>query len=326
MSTNVFDHFVTATGLNNVSPVAISTTILVAILPVVALLILALTQADVPLPPPAGCRKLGIKGKSNLEDQYSKRYAKGGDPTPEKSWTVKALFVYPVKSCAPVEIDKSEVIRTGLKYDRQFALGQYVTSLPSMDGKVTSEWHFLTQRKFPRLAKVETEVWIPDPSAKGYKADGEWVKSEGCVVVRFPFSPDTDFTREGLLNYGKVLAAKLAGMAEPTLEFRVPFNPPKDMIKSKGYKNEVLRIWKDQPEALNMSSAVDPEVLSKLRYTLGTTNPIALFRIDTNKYREVHKCAPKKEEVGFQPVIGMQDSVSHKPQTALRLVKTQGGV
>jgi hypothetical protein len=167
----------------------------------------------------------------------------------------------------------------------------------------------MTQRKFPRLAKVETEIWVPDPSAGGYKEDGEWVKSDGCLIIRFPFSPDTDFTLEGLINYGKIMLAKLGRQSEPTLEFRVPFNPPQERIEKKGYRNEVLRIWKDSPVALNVSSEIDREVFEKLRYTLGAANPIALFRIDANAYREVHKCAPKKEDVGFETVIGMHDSV-----------------
>jgi hypothetical protein len=285
------------------------TIILIAVSPLVALFLLAISQTPKKIPPPAGCRKLGLNGASNLEDQYSKRYAKGGDPTPAKPWTLKALFVYPIKSCAPIELEKCDIIRTGLKYDRQFTLAQQVTSLPSMDGKVTSEWHFMTQRKFPRLAKIETEIWVPDPSARDYKEDGEWVKSDGCLVVRFPFSPDTDFTRDGLLNWGKILAAKLARRSEPMLEFKLPFNPPKETIKSKKYRNEVLHIWKDSPVALNMTPEVDPEIFAKLRYTLGAANPIALFRINTNAYREVHKCAPKKENVGFETIIGMQDSV-----------------
>ncbi|KAH8728945.1 hypothetical protein GQ44DRAFT_674467 [Phaeosphaeriaceae sp. PMI808] len=314
MASNLFDRILVASqkvlddvGINT-SPMTILITLLVAIFPIILLLLLALSQRDPPLPAPAGCRKLGLEGRSNLEDQYSKRYAVGGTRTPSNPWTIKALFIYPLKSCAPVELDKSEIIRTGLKYDRQFSLGQYVTSLPSLEGKVLSEWHFLTMRKFPRLAKVETEIWVPDPSSPGYNENGEWVKSEGCLVVRFPFSPDTDFTIEGLKNYGKILAAKLARRAEPMLEFRVPFNPPKERMKSKGYRSEELRIWKDAPEALDVSSEIDPEVLAKLKYTLGTSNPVALFRIDNNKYREVHKNAPKKEDVGFETVIGMQDS------------------
>ncbi|CBX90833.1 hypothetical protein IAQ61_002310 [Plenodomus lingam] len=282
-------------------------TLLASFSPLIILLALGLTQGNSRLPPPAGCRKLGLKGRSNLEDQYSKKYAKGAEATPAKPWTIKALFVYPVKSCAGVELEQGEVIRTGMKYDREFSFAQLVTSLPSLDGKVTSEWHFMTLRKFPRLAKVETEIWVPDPSSKDYREDGEWVKSEGCIVVRFPFSPDTDFSLQGILNYGKLFAARLARKSEPMLEFKIPFNPTNEHAKSKGYKHEVLKIIKDSPVALNVGSEIDPEILAKLRYTLGAANPITLFRIDMNKYREVHRNAPKKEDVGFQTVIGLQD-------------------
>ena len=309
LTSELFNFAVAKLGIE-VTPLTVVYTILVTLSPFIFIVLFALTQRDRPSPPPAGCRKLGISGRSNFEDQYSNKYAKGGDATKEKPWTVKALFIYPLKSAGPVELDKSEILRTGLKYDRQFTLGQYVTSMPSLDGKVTSEWQFCTQRKFPRLAKVETEIWVPDPSAPGYDKDGEWVKSEGCLVVRFPFSQDTDFSIEGLKSWGRILAAQLAGKSEPMLEFRVPFNPPKERIKTKAYKSETLRIWQDSPVALNMGCEVDPELLAKLQYTIGTTNPITLFRIDTNKYREVYKCAPKKEDVGFQTAIGMQDSVS----------------
>jgi hypothetical protein len=296
----------------NVAPVTLLITLLVCLFPVIVALVLALSQREAPLPAPSGCRKLGIKGRSNLHDQYSRLYARGGTRTPGNPWTVKALFIYPLKSCAPVELDESDVFRTGLKYDRQFTLGQYVTSLPTMDGKVHSEWQFMSMRKFPRLAKVETEIWIPDPSAPGYRKDGEWVQSDGCLLVRFPFSPDSDFSLEGLKNYGKILAAKLAGRPEPMLEFRLPFNPTKERIKSKRYTNQELRIWKDAPQALDVSSEVDREIMAKLKYTLGTSNPVALFRIDPEKPRVVMKNAPKKEDVGFQTTIGMQDSVCNK--------------
>lgn len=293
-----------------ITPLTVVYTILASLSPFIFIALFALTQRDTPSPPPAGCRKLGVAGRGNFEDQYSKKYAKGAEATPSKPWTVKALFIYPLKSAGPVELDKSDVVRTGLKYDRQFTLAQRVTSMPTLDGKVTSEWHFCTQRKFPRLAKVETEIWVPDPSAPGYDKDAEWVKSEGCLVIRFPFSQDTDFSIEGLKSWGRILAAQMAGKSEPMLEIRVPFNPSQERIKTKGYKSEVLRIWTDQPVALNMGCEVDPELLAKLRYTIGITNPITLFRIDTNKYRDVYKCAPKKQDVGFQTAIGMQDSVN----------------
>lgn len=297
----------------HITPLTLALTVVITLAPVIFVFVLAITQGDKTIPPPQGCRKLGLKGRSNLEDQYSKLYARGGDPTPSNPWTVKALFTYPVKSCRGIELTDSEVVRTGLKYDRQFTFAQYITSLPSSDGKVTSEYHFMTLRKFPRLAKVETEIWIPDSSAIGYNEDGEWVKSEGCLIVRFPFSPDTDFTLEGLKNYTKVLVAKLAGKSEPMLEFRVPFNPSKEYIKSKGYKSEVLRIWTDSPEALNVGSEVDPEIMAKLKYTLGMSNPLTLFRIDTSNYRRLGTNAPKDVEA----IVGMPDSVCTFPSSSL---------
>ncbi|KAF2261490.1 hypothetical protein CC78DRAFT_348248 [Lojkania enalia] len=314
MPSNALDTLVDAIQkmLNDFSfklpPLTIAVTILALLLSFILILIFALTRRGKPPTPPPGCQKLGLQGQSNLADQYSKKYSQGSDPSASNPWKVKAIFIYPVKSCTGVELANSDVIRTGLKYDRQFTFGQCVTGLPTLQGKVESEWKFVTQRTFPRLAKVETEIWVPDPDAPGYSPVAEYVQSEGCLVVRFPFSPDAEFSLEGLKAYGKILAAKLQGRPEPMVEFKIPFNPPKDRIKKMKYGSEKLSIWKDTPVALNMASEIPSEVLEKLRYTLGVTNPLTLFRIDTKKYREVFKNAPKKKDVGFQTIVGMQDS------------------
>jgi hypothetical protein len=291
------------------TPITVAVTVLAFALPFLGLVTLAYTNAETPEPPPTGCRKLGLPGPSNLSDQHSKKYSQGSDPTSSNPWTVKALFIYPLKSCKGIELDKSDVIRTGLRYDRQFCLGQQVTGLPSLEGKVESHWNVITLRSFPRMAKVETEIWVPDPSTPSYSADGEWTKSEGCLVIRFPFSPDTDFSLQGFRAYGRILAARWSGTSEPMIEFRVPFNPTRDRMKKMGYTSQKLTIFGDAPEALNLSTEIPEDVLDKLRYALGMTNPLSLFRIDTEKYREVHSNAPKKEDVGFQTIVGMPDSV-----------------
>jgi hypothetical protein len=295
------------------TPLTIFVTLLIALLPFISLFILASTQQETPLPPPAGCRRLGVRGRSNISDQYSKRYTSGDKPSSSKPWTVKALFIYPVKSCAPVELDRAEVVRTGLRYDRQFMFAQQVTSLPDLDGNINSKWVFVTQRTFPRLAKVEPEIWIPDPSAPDYDPESEWVKNEGCLVFRFPFTPDSDFTLQGLRNYGKMLAAKLSGKSEPMMEFRVPFNPTRERIENFRYSKEQVDIWDDKPIALNLNNEVTAEMMARLKYTLGVTNPLTLFRIDTDRYREVYQNAPKKQDIGFQTIIGFPDSVRLTP-------------
>ncbi|KAL1598835.1 hypothetical protein SLS60_007977 [Paraconiothyrium brasiliense] len=261
-----------------------------------------------PLAPPAGCRKLNKGNPSNLSDQFSKKYDKGAASSASNPWKVKALMVYPLKSCAGVELDTAEVGHSGLKYDRQFTFAQQVTGLPSLEGKVKSQWTFITLRQFPRLARVEVELWVPDPKAPGYDEDGEWVKSGGCIVARFPFSPDTELSLAGIRNYGSILAAKWRGNPEPMVEFRIPFDPKKDRITNNGYRKEPVKIFDDVPVALNMGGEINEETMSKLKYTLGVSNPLTLFRIDPGAPRSVLHNVPKKGDVGFQMSIGMQDA------------------
>ncbi|OCL05813.1 MOSC-domain-containing protein [Glonium stellatum] len=293
-------------------------TLLSLLIPIIVLVTWKLQQRRYEDISPAGCRKLGLRTRSNLSDQYSPKYSTGSESTITKDgsslWKVKALFIYPIKSCCGVELSRGDILRTGMKYDRQFSFAQEVTSLPSSqeqaDGShsVKSEWNFITQRTFPRLAKVETKIWVPDPTSPTYSPEAEFVKSEGCVVIRFPFSPDVEFSWEGLRAFIAILAAKISGKAEPIVQFCIPFNPTLERMRQKGYTSEKMKIWKDMPEALNMGVEIPDDVKAKLKYSLGVSNPLTLFRIDTTKFREVFKCAPKKEEVGFQPIIGMADS------------------
>ncbi|KAJ9669678.1 hypothetical protein H2201_000062 [Coniosporium apollinis] len=265
--------------------------------------------------PPAGCRKLGLAVGSNLDDQYEEKYKKSSTPNngtrSSPIGKVKALFVYPIKSCYPVELVQGEIVRTGMKYDRQFSFAQLISGQPELDtGKTSHTWKIITARQFPHLTKVKTEVWVPDPKSPTYTKNNVWVKSDGCIVVTFPFTPDITMSRDGLANVWKVIKARLAAgnfTAEPTVSFRLPFDPTAERIERKKYTREELAVFKDLPQALNVGTEIEPNVLAQLKYFLGVSNPLTLFRIDKQNYREVHRCAPTKEEVGYQPVIGLPD-------------------
>ena len=87
--TNMFlEWLIPKFGIKEYTPNLVIYTVLVSLSPFLLILFFALTQHELRAPPPAGCRKLGIKGRSNLEDQYSKKYAKGGEATKEKPWSV----------------------------------------------------------------------------------------------------------------------------------------------------------------------------------------------------------------------------------------------
>jgi hypothetical protein len=89
--------------------------------------------------------------------------------------------------------------------------------------------------------------------------------------------------------------------------FTLPIEFPSEAdIQAKGYKFEDVKIWNEATTALNMIAAVPPE----LEKYLGVKHPLGLFRMDPSKRREVFRCAPKREEVGYQPVVDFHDAVS----------------
>lgn len=58
---------------------------------------------------------------------------------------IESLFVYPVKSCAGIELKRAQVTSRGLLFDREWMV-------------VTPQGRFLTQRENPRLALVRTAL------------------------------------------------------------------------------------------------------------------------------------------------------------------------
>jgi uncharacterized protein YcbX len=56
---------------------------------------------------------------------------------------VSGLFVYPIKSCRGIAVDSAELTARGLAYDRRYML-------------VDASGRFLTQRRHPRMALIET--------------------------------------------------------------------------------------------------------------------------------------------------------------------------
>jgi uncharacterized protein YcbX len=54
---------------------------------------------------------------------------------------ISQMFIYPIKSCAGIEISESPLLHTGLLHDREWMI-------------VDQEGQFLTQRQIPHM------VWI----------------------------------------------------------------------------------------------------------------------------------------------------------------------
>jgi len=282
------------------------TILAICIPPIIALIFYELEQAKLRAEEPKGCRKLGLKIESNLLNEFDKKFSEGRPPSTEETsaewWRLKSLWIYPVKSCKGVELNRGTVISTGMEYDRQFTFAQLKSPLPLSPNtpdkeKAAHKWEFITQRQFPLLARVRTEMWIPDQSVETYTPHAEDVESGGVIIMSFPYQEPG--WRGTMAKWGASVMGKV-----PEKHFRVPFDPSPVQIEKAGYAYENMTIWKDTVSALNLEIDIPEE----LRYYLGISNKLGLFRIDNAKLREVHRNAPKKADLGYQPVTGFQDA------------------
>ena len=260
---------------------------------------------------PEGCLKLGLSGKSNLADEYNEQYkdAMAHQRSDTATWTVKSLWIYPIKSCRGVELEAGTVMGTGMEYDRQFCFAQLSSKFPvsastPQEEKAKHAWKFMTQRSLPPMATIKTEVWLPDPSSPTYTERHPNVLSGGVLVIRFPHIT----TADGIMGKVKDVLALASGHSERVVH--IPFNPSQAQISENAYSVDDMEIWKDRPKSLTIASTEkDDAWIQELRSCLGITNHLALFRISKDHQpREVYRCAPRKEELGYQPLVGFQDA------------------
>lgn len=271
--------------------------------PIIALLFFDISTGRAARSEPRGCRKLGLRVTSNLAEEFDKKYAKGGPPgkdeTGNELWRIKSLWIYPVKSCKGVELNRGNVVRAGMEHDRQFTFAQLEPVPASKQGseKAGPKWKFITGRIHRLLLKVKTEVWVPDPASATYSPDHAEVRSGGVLIVRYP-------CQKGGWRGFWAKVCQWFGVTVLEESFRVPLNPTADQIKANGYITEEMTIWKDSPLALNMGVHVPPD----LKDYLGLKYPLSLFRVHHKHEREVYRCAPRKEQAGYQPVVGFPDA------------------
>jgi hypothetical protein len=287
---------------------------------------------------PAGCRPLGKLGHRNLSKEHRARpYHNGHASAP--SGKVEALFVHPVKSCYPVELDSCGVTAMGFEYDRQFCFASWHEPTVRENSNAQNQpqkgssaywdrrphWEFMTQRQNPSLTHLKVEIWVPDPELRDYDEEAEVIKSGGCLVISFPFSPPPTSIR----NFAALIYAKVAALdffASPIWTFQVPINPTPEQVEVNGYGTDTVRIWRDEPAGINMTSVIPKDTLRNLQMLLlediKKNSPhkfarlkappeLRLYRVDKSRDRNLYKCAPTKELLGYQAVVGYQDSVGH---------------
>ncbi|KAK4194783.1 putative MOSC domain-containing protein [Triangularia verruculosa] len=259
-----------------------------------------------PIPPSQ--RDALLETHSPIGVKHNKSKKKTTTTTTSSSKTaINQLWIYPIKSCKGIQLTSSKVLPYGLEFDRLYTFAQLkspfpLSTNPSEKNQQKESWEFITQRQFPLLATVTVELFSPDPvKARGKPLYSDANIKDSFLLISFPWQ------ESGLGGVLSWVAAKLARgrKAVPEKQLVLPVNfPSQGEIEARGYEREEVRIWKDVVSALNMEKDLPRE----LALYLGVSNRLGLFRVDPGRLREVHRCAPGKEEAGYQPVTGFQDA------------------
>ncbi|KAL5340391.1 hypothetical protein BJX70DRAFT_125813 [Aspergillus crustosus] len=261
---------------------------------------------------PKGCRRLGLSpAHSNLRDEYDPKYGQGvpengTDEQGRPAWRVKALFTYPIKSCAGVELDTAGIVATGFAFDRQFCFAEDVA--PATQPGSTAEndkpnWtaRTLRNRGFNRLALIRPEIWVPDPSVEGYSPELEEVQSQGVLVIYYP-RIGHNAIHSIILKLGIYL-----NLVQRETSFAVPLRPSPDPEST--YPLTAVKIWKDSPLAYDYGHHIPDSLHHFLKPSTPTQRGrLTLFRVNPSHHREIYRNAPRKEDLGFQPTTGFADA------------------
>ena len=282
---------------------------------------------------PKGCRRIGLPARqSNIQNEYDKVYSRGQpeddmDEDGQPSWRIKALFIYPIKSCAGIELDVADGVETGLVYDRQFCFAEHnITSRKDPAESDSPEWEFKTMRdrRYGLLALVRPEIWVPDPASPDYSSELEEVRSQGVLVVYYPRIV------KGIWSL-PVKVGMTLGLCAREKSFRVPLHPPLDngdhdnnghdnsnsnsnSNSNRQYPSARVRIWKDSPHAFDYGKHL-PQSLRDFLHSSALSGssavnypPLSFFRADPADYRQIFRCAPRKSTLGFQPLTAFADA------------------
>lgn len=88
-----------------------------------------------------------------------------------KRMTVKELYVYPIKSCKGIRLNKATLDDFGFEHDRQWVI-------------VNEKNEFIHQRKYPKLAVVEPSI----------SSEYLTVTAPGKPALKIPLKHDADYT------------------------------------------------------------------------------------------------------------------------------------
>ncbi|OAQ65421.1 molybdopterin cofactor sulfurase [Pochonia chlamydosporia 170] len=251
-------------------------------------------------------RRVGVPvEKSNMKDQYDSQFDLAEGSTATGPIRIKAIYIHPVKSFGPIELNRALLTKSGFMYDRCFAFAAEVIE-PDLDtGARNKFWRFLSQRTKPGMSLIETELWLPHENSNPNDA---LVRAGGCVVIRFP-----DPENPTWLSWFDSLLYTWNPSAIPQVSFIAPLNPSAAQLSTHDLEKEALRPFTIHARtAHGIDMSIVPSVaaaLPKLKKFLKISDntPVTIFKCtDDTLVRTTKNLAPLKY-IGSPAVHGYTD-------------------
>lgn len=244
-------------------------------------------------------RRLGVR-KSNMTDQYDPRYGDTGEPTTgHRTVRIKAIFIHPVKSCGPIELECAKLTKPGLLYDRSFALA--IQDSKPASPEEPPKWRFITQRTKPKMSQIETEIWLPQ---EGSDLGNVMVQSGGCLVMRFRTA--------GAVPIGPVSRLLSCFTTSTWIDHTivVPLNPTPALVAQERLHMETFTIHHRDAQGLNMGAL--PSVATALPHLKQFLNipphqKLTLFRCTPDTLARTDRNLAPLANIGTAAVHGYTD-------------------
>lgn len=238
--------------------------------------------------------------KRNMLDQHDAKYAAPEGSTPTDLVRIKAIFIHPVKSCAPVEVDSATVTKAGLLYDRVFSFA--VNAEDKKSDEKAPGLQFISQRVKPKLSLIQTELWLPHDNSDVK----DWlVNAGGAVRLSFP-DPDP----ASIFRRLKACVEQLSLRAVPMYYFVVPLAPTIRHLRETELEPMPFTIHSREAHGINMGG-IRPvaDAMPKLKRLLGypERRTLTLFKCTPDTLTPTDRNLAPLANIGTRAVHGYTD-------------------
>lgn len=243
-------------------------------------------------------QRLGLT-TSNMADQYNPKFGLPPGTAVEGLARIKAIYLHPIKSCGPIEVDRALLTKTGFMYDRCFA---FATETANNDNAAASKLRFISQRTRPAMSRIKTELWLPH---KYSNLHDPLVQSGGCVVVTFEDPDPPSWT-----NRVETFFHTWNCFALPQLSFIVPLHITAAQRQEFQAKLKTFRIHNRDASGLEISGIPSiSAALPKLKKFLGIPGDqsLTLFKCTPDTLTRTNKNLAPLKHIGSPALHGYTD-------------------